>query len=218
MATVALPDASRPDNLSPGTTAWRSAIVWMPCWSRSRWVAAVTASGTRLTVLLWRVAVTTTSSSTPSSCPAANAGASNAETRTPHAMTARPPNWILCTLPPMRLDALYSRFPPAAAARATAPSINSHVQVFLALLAPEHQYRRSRVPRRTAAARAELKCAVFVHDPGCSLPRQSPSRPQRKKTPRRKPGRPLAQGSKRVGAVASCTRSASCCATSRRAT
>ena len=32
--------------------------------------------------------------------------------------------------------------------------------------------------------------------------RQSPSRPQRKKTERRKPGRPLAQGSKRVGADA----------------
>jgi TetR/AcrR family transcriptional regulator len=38
-----------------------------------------------------------------------------------------------------------------------------------------------------------------VHDQGSSLPRQSPSKPRRDKRARRKPGRPQAQGSKRVG-------------------
>ena len=55
-------------------------MVSTPRWSRSRCVSAVTASGTRLTLLLCRVAVTTTSSSADASAPAANAGACNAET------------------------------------------------------------------------------------------------------------------------------------------
>lgn len=42
-------------------------------------------------------------------------------------------------------------------------------------------------------------CVWFVHDQGCSLPRLPPPKPHRKKNARRKPGRPLAQGSKRVG-------------------
>ena len=49
-------------NEKPGICCARSATLRMPCWSRDFWVTADTDRATLLTVEVWRVAVTTTSS------------------------------------------------------------------------------------------------------------------------------------------------------------
>src|SRR3569833_4071557 len=58
---------SPPDTrkVKPGTWLDRSETVRMPCWSRAFWVTAETDRATLLTVEVWRVAVTTTSSMAP---------------------------------------------------------------------------------------------------------------------------------------------------------
>src|SRR4051812_41207162 len=48
--------------VKPGTCWERSCTERMPCWSRFFWVTADTDRATLLTVEVWRVAVTTTSS------------------------------------------------------------------------------------------------------------------------------------------------------------
>src|ERR1700744_5380289 len=48
--------------VKPGTWVARSATLRTPCWSRDFWVTADTDRATLLTVDVWRVAVTTTSS------------------------------------------------------------------------------------------------------------------------------------------------------------
>src|ERR1700761_2580625 len=48
--------------VKPGTWVARSATLRTPCWSRDFWVTADTDRATLLTVEVWRVAVTTTSS------------------------------------------------------------------------------------------------------------------------------------------------------------
>src|SRR6185312_5291429 len=54
-----LPDTRK---VKPGTWLDRSCTERMPCWSRFFWVTADTDRATLLTVEVWRVAVTTTSS------------------------------------------------------------------------------------------------------------------------------------------------------------